>query len=479
MPILGSLGCEYFALQYFMPTHDAYSWLSRKWVTTLPCNISCLLMMLVLGSPAGEWLLCLAIFHACSWCLFLVSREWVATLPCNISCLFMMSILGSPESEWLLCPAIFHACSWCLFLTLQNVSGYFALQYFMPAHDACSWLSSWWVATLPFSCLLMMLVLNSQNVSGYFALQDFMPAHDACTWLSRMWVATLPCIISCLLMMLVLGSPGSECLAIFHAWLWCLYLALQVVSGYFASPCFMPAHDTCSWLSRMSVIAVPCHVLCLLMMFLTFQEVSDCCTLPYFMPAHHACSWLSRLWVAICLPIVYTCLWCLFLALQFVSGYCALPYSCLVMMPVLGSPACECYFTLPYFMPSPDVCSWLTRKWVATVPCHISCLLMMPVFGPLGSECLTIFHASLWCLYLALQIVSGYCLTIFYASSCQFLALQTVSSCSLTIFYTSSCQFLSLQTVRGYGAFSYFMLMMPILDCSESEWLQCFPIIHA
>ena len=202
-----------------------------------------------------------------------------------------MPILGSLGCEWLLCLTIFHTCSWCLFLTLQFVSGYFALQYFMPAHDAYSWLSRMWVATLPcnilcllmmhvlgspgsewllcltiFSCLLMMLVLDSQNVSGYFALQYFMPAHDACTWLSRMWVATLPCNISCLLMMLVLGSPGSECLAIFHAWLWCLYLALQVVSGYFASPCFMPAHDTCSWLSRKSVTAVPCHVLCLLMM---------------------------------------------------------------------------------------------------------------------------------------------------------------------------------------------------------------------
>ena len=135
---------------------------------------------------------------------------------------------------------------------------------------------------------------------------------------------------------------------------------------------------------------------CSWILFLTFKEVSDCCTLPYFMPAHHACSWLSRLWVAICLPIVYTCLWCLFLALQFVSGYCALPYSYLVMMPVLGSPACEwllypalfyafswCLFlayqkvsgysALPYFMLAHDACFWPSRKWV---PCHISCLTM-------------------------------------------------------------------------------------------------------
>ena len=273
--------------------------------------------MPILGSLECEWLLCLAIFYACSWCMFLALQEvsgyfalqyfhaclwclfltlrmWVATLPCNISCLLMMLVLDSPECEWLLCLAIFHACSWCLFLALQEVS----------------------------------------------ALPYFMPDYDAFTWLSRLWVATLLHHVLCLLMTPVLDSPGSQ---------WLLYLVMFYV---------------CSW--------------CL---FLTFQEVSDCCTLPYFMAAHHACSWLSRLWVAICLPIVYTCLWCLFLALQFVSGYCALPYSCLVMMPVLGSPACEwllylalfyafswCLFlayqkvsgysALPYFMLAHDACFW-------------------------------------------------------------------------------------------------------------------------
>ena len=156
--------------------------------------------------------------------------------------------------------------------------------------------------------------------------------------------------------------------------------------------------------------------------------------LAIFMPGHDACSWLSSLWVLLYPALFYAFSWCLFLAYQKVSGYSA----------------------LPYFMLAHDACFWPSRKWV---PYHISCLTMMPLLGSPDCEWL--------------------CLAIFYASSCQFLALQTVSSCSLTIFYTSSCQFLSLQTVRGYGAFSYFMLMMPILDCSESEWLQCFPIIHA
>ena len=246
----------YYVLPYFMPAHDAYSWLSRKWVATLPCNISCLLMMLVLNSPASEWLLCLAIFHACSPVLGSPVCEWLLCLAIFHAC---SPVLGSPVCEWLLCLTIFHACSWCLFLALQPVSGYFALQYFMPAHDACSWLSSQWVATLPcnISCLLMMLVLGSPASEWLFALQYFMPAH-----------------------MLAHGSPESEwllCLAIFHACSWCLFLALQRVSGYFTLQYFMPAH----W--------------CL---FLALQFVSGYFALQYFMPAHDACSWLSSWWVA-------------------------------------------------------------------------------------------------------------------------------------------------------------------------------------
>ena len=128
MPVLGSLGCEwllcisivyasswclflalqevsgYHALPCFMPFYDTCFWFSREWVATVPCHSSYLFMMPVLGFSACEWLLCLAIIHACSWCLF----------------------LGSSESEWLLCLAIVYACLWCLFLALQEVSGYCA-----------------------------------------------------------------------------------------------------------------------------------------------------------------------------------------------------------------------------------------------------------------------------------------------------------------------------------------------------------------
>ena len=217
--------------------HDAYFWLYREWVATLPCHISCLLMMPVPGSPGSAWLLCLAIFYACSWCLILGSSEskW---LLCHISCLLMMPLLDSLDCEWLLCLAIFHACSQCLLLALQIVSGCFA------CHN---------------SCLHMMIFLALQEVS---ALSYFMPALDAYSWLSRKWVVTLPCHIS--------------------ACSWCLFLALQRVSSYYISPVFclltmpvlgssgsqwllylaifMPAHDTSSWLSRLWVATLPCHI---------------------------------------------------------------------------------------------------------------------------------------------------------------------------------------------------------------------------
>ena len=285
--------------------HDAYFWLYREWVATLPCHISCLLMMPVPGSPGSAWLLCLAIFYACSWCLILGSSEskW---LLCHISCLLMMPLLDSLDCEWLLCLAIFHACSWCLFLALQRVSGYFALPYFMLAHYA------WF-------------------------------------WLSRLWVATVPCHISCLLMMPVFGSPACEwllCLAIFHACSQCLLLALQIVSGCFA-----------------------CHNSCLhMMIFLALQEVS---ALSYFMPALDAYSWLSRKWVVTLPCHIPACSWCLFLALQRVSSYYISPVFCLLTMPVLGSSGSQWLLYLAIFMPAHDTSSWLSRLWVATLPCHI------------------------------------------------------------------------------------------------------------
>ena len=150
-------------------------------------------------------------YDAYSWL-----REWVATLLSHISCLLMIPILGSSESKCLLC-AIFHACSWCLFLALQDVSAYFAFPYFMLAHDACSWASvcewllclailyacseglfwffSLWVPTLPchISCLLMMHVPGSpvlrycRNVRPTWVKFNSKDTKES-EWCSRFWV---------------------------------------------------------------------------------------------------------------------------------------------------------------------------------------------------------------------------------------------------------------------------------------------------
>ena len=55
----------YFALSYFMPAH-ANSWFFSLSVVALPYYMLYLLIMLILGSLGSKWLLCLAIFHACS-----------------------------------------------------------------------------------------------------------------------------------------------------------------------------------------------------------------------------------------------------------------------------------------------------------------------------------------------------------------------------------------------------------------------------
>ena len=320
MTLAPQLVSGYYALPYFITAHNSYSWLFSLWVAIMPCHI------------------CMPV-HACTW-LF---RLWVAAVPCHSLGLFVIPLFGSPGSEWLLCLAIFHACSWCLFLALQIVSGHFALQYFMPAHDAYSWLFREWVATLPcnISCLL------------------------TCSWLFSLWVATLPCNFLCLLMMLVLDSPASEwllCLPIFHVCSWCLFLALQPVSGY-----------------------LPCNISCLLMMLVLGSPESEWLLC---LAIFHACSLMPILGSPVCegllcLTIFHACSWCVFLVLQEVSGYFAL--QCLV--------------------PAHDAYSWLSRMWVATLPYNISYLLMMLVLDSPVCEwllCLAIFHACSWCLFLAL-----------------------------------------------------------------------------
>ena len=154
-------------------------------------------------------------------------------------------------------------------------------------------------------------------------------------------------------------------------------------------------------------------------------------------------------------------------------------------------------------MPTHDACSWLSSWWVATVPCHISCLLMMPIFGSPGSECLAISHACSWCLCLALQIVSGYCLIIFYASLCLFLALQSVSAAALLVHFMpahmpvldspdckwSLCLFifhacnayswLSREWVPAVTCYISCLIMRHVFDSTESEWLLCLAIFYA
>ena len=139
---------SYFALSYFMPAHNACSWLSSLFLATVLCHIH-VLMMSVLGSSACAWLLCLAIFYACSWCLLLIFRsEWLLCLAifhacswcslgsdlkwvlCHILCPPMMPLLDSPDCKWLLLYHIY-VNSWCIFLVLQTVSSYCAFSYFM------------------------------------------------------------------------------------------------------------------------------------------------------------------------------------------------------------------------------------------------------------------------------------------------------------------------------------------------------------
>ena len=123
------------------------------------------------------------------------------------------------------------------------------------------------------------------------------------------------------------------------------------------------------------------------------------------------CEWL---W---CLAAILGCWWCLSLALQDVSG-------CGVLLQ---------------FWPTDDACPWLSREWVAMVPCCTSSLLMMPVFGsPVGEWlwCLAAILSCWWHLFLVLQLVSGCGTFLQFCWWCLSLALQKVSGCS-GLFYFS------------------------------------------
>ena len=273
-----------------------------------------------------EWLLCLTVFETywrgqsltfqlvsgchrllcfkptdndCPWLFSL----WVAAVPWYVSNLVTIPVLGSSASEWLSCLSVFQACWQCLFLALQPVSDSCALLYFKPADNSCPWLSSKWVAAVPWcvSSLMTMPVLGSpaceqqlclgvfqacwqylslvlQLVSGSCALLCLKLINNACPWLFRKWVAAVHCYLSSSLTMHVLGSPACEwlvCLPVFQALWQCLFLALQLVSGYCALLCFKPGDNACSWLSRKWVAAVPSYVSSLMTVLVLVSPVSE------------------------------------------------------------------------------------------------------------------------------------------------------------------------------------------------------------
>ena len=288
-----------------------------------------------LGSSVCEWMRCLTMSLACWQCLSLLFSWWVAKIPCCLSGLLTMPVLDSPVCEWLRYLAVFLAYWQCPSLVLQSVSG--------------------WGCLVGFLAYWQWLFLALQDVSSCGpcgASLCFEPANNAYFWLSSMWVVVVSCYLSSLLTMPVLGSPASE-------WLWCfsmlitcwqcLFLALQLVSGV--------------------AVVLHCVFSLLKMDILAFSECEFYGALLYLslltMPVlgSPACKWL---W---CLSIFLACWQNPSLALQSVSGYGA----------------------LLYFYPVNNTCLWLSRKWVAVMPCCISSLLTM------------------WqCLSLALQLVSGW-----------------------------------------------------------------------
>ena len=127
------------------------SWLFREWVAAVPCYISSLLMISVLGFSVCEWLQYLAVFFfkpthkTCSW----LPREWVAAVP-----------------HW------FQAYWWCLSLALQSVSCCGTLWLFKPGNNT---------------------YLGSLECEWLLALLCLMFTDDACSWLFRKCVTVLSC----------------------------------------------------------------------------------------------------------------------------------------------------------------------------------------------------------------------------------------------------------------------------------------------
>ena len=196
-------GCS--ALLCFKLTDDPCPWLSRVWVAAVPCCISNLLMMPVLGSPVCEWLQCLAMFQTyfSPW----LSSLWVAAVAHCVSSLLIIPILGSSESECLWFLAALQACWSNLFCFFRT-----------------------WVAACPvvFYVCLWFLSLAFQEVSGFDVSPLFKPADKTYLWFFRMWEDVVAFCVSCLLMAFVLHFSGSEWLwflLMFYADWWVLILA--------------------------------------------------------------------------------------------------------------------------------------------------------------------------------------------------------------------------------------------------------------
>ena len=130
------------------------------------------------------------------------------------------------------------------------------------ADHAYHWLSSLWVAVVPFcnSSLLITPVLGSPVGEWLWCIAAILASWTSLS--SRMWVAVVPCHNSSLLIIPVLGSPESEwlwCLAAILAFWSCLSLALQNVSSCGALLQFWPADHSCPWLSSGWVAVVSCY----------------------------------------------------------------------------------------------------------------------------------------------------------------------------------------------------------------------------
>ena len=177
-----------------------------------------------------------------------------------------------------MCLAAFQACWWCLSFALQTVS-----------------------------CLSTLLF--------------FKPVDDTCLWLFREWVAAVAFCVSSLLMMPVLGSPGSvwlQCLSVFHVCWWYLSSTHQGVSGC-SSLCFKLTDYACPWLSSLWVAVVSCCVSCSLMMLTPGSSDSEWLSHLATLWACWSFIWFFRMWVAGC-PVAFYACWCDLLASELIPG---------------------------------------------------------------------------------------------------------------------------------------------------------------